>query len=360
VSRLKIGLIAPPWFAVPPKGYGGIEWIVSSLAEGLVRRGHEVTLFASGGTVTSAELVSTYAEPPSEKLGDWPIEAAAVFDAYQQRGRFDIIHDHTLLGLLQGSMAAQPVVHTVHGTVTPVVRALYERTTPNINYVAISANQQATVPRPATVIYNGIELSRFPFSAVPGEYLLFVGRISPEKGILDALEIASRAGKHLVILGKVNEPSEHAYFDAHVRPLLQGGAITYLDQPTHEEKVRLYQGALATLFPIRWEEPFGLVMVESMACGTPVIAFRRGSVPEVIRDGITGVICDTVEEAVAAVPTIGRLRRESCREHVADHFSAERMVSNYEALYRGLSRGLALDRVSMLLPGTIPAPFPAS
>lgn len=349
---LKIALIAPPWFAVPPTGYGGIEWVVSLLAEGLVRRGHDVALFASGGSVTAARLLSTYETPPSEKLGDWPIEAAAILDAYALSDRFDVIHDHTLLGLLAARLAEVPVVHTAHGVITPAVAALYERVSRQVRLVTISASQEAAMPPGCarTVIHNGVDLGQFAFSPGAGDYLLFVGRMSEEKGVITALEIARQAGKRLLVLGKVNEPAERVYFESQVRPRLAAAGAAYVEQPLHSVKVAAYQGALATLFPIHWEEPFGLVMVESMACGTPVIAFRRGSVPEVIRHGVTGEICDSVEEAVAAVARVRQLSRQACRDHACENFSAELMVSRYEALYSQVARGKGAPGPGIVLP----------
>jgi glycosyltransferase involved in cell wall biosynthesis len=183
-------------------------------------------------------------------------------------------------------------------------------------------------------VHNGIDLTHVPMGKTPGDYLLFVGRMSQDKGILDAIEIARGAGERLVVVAKINEPLEQRYFDEHVRPALASIDAEVLDQPSDELKLQLYAGAKATLFPIRWPEPFGLVMIESMAAGTPVIAFRNGSVPEVIRDGETGFICDSVEGAIEAVGRLGEISRERCREHVVTHFSAETAVARHEEVYR--------------------------
>jgi len=342
MDSLRIGLVAPPWFAVPPTGYGGIEWVVSNLAEGLIARGHEVTLFASGGSQTSAELVTTYAVPPSAELGDAYVEAPALIDAYQRWREFDVIHDHTLLGLVAGACLPAAVVHTVHGEVTPKLHRIYEHVGDRVQFVTVSNNQAATMPAecPVTVIHNGVNLARFPFAdRGRGGYLLFVGRMSPEKGILQAIEIARRSGIRLRIMAKVNEPPEKEYFESTVKPALRGVDHELVFAATHDEKVAAYQDALATLFPIAWPEPFGLVMTESMACGTPVIAFRHGSVPEVIADGETGFICEDVAEAVRAVDRVGLIDRRRCRQRVEDHFSAERNVENHERLYRRVAEG---------------------
>jgi glycosyltransferase involved in cell wall biosynthesis len=335
-APLKIALIAPPWFAVPPTGYGGIEWVVSILADGLTARGHEVTLFASGGSRTTARLVSCYEDPPSARLGDWLVETRHTIHAYARASGADIVHDHTLSGLATAAAFPLPVVHTVHGDVNQTLRDYYKDLPPSVHLVSISQSQCRTLPPgiSAHVIHNGIDTALYPFSAKPGEYLLFVGRMNATKGVLDAIEIARRTHRRLLILAKVNEPEEAAYFESTVRPALARANVEVRFQVSHEEKAAAYREAFATLFPIHWEEPFGLVMTESMSAGTPVIAYRRGSVPEVIDHGRTGFICETIDEAVEAVSRVPDLDREACRQHVQTTFSAERNVLGHEALYR--------------------------
>lgn len=338
MNRLRIALVAPPWFAVPPLEYGGIEWVVSLLADGLAAHGHDVTLFASGGSQTRGRLVSTFATPPSAALGDATIEARAVVDAFTRHREFDVIHDHTMLGVLAAAGIDTPVVHTVHNGMSVDRAALYGQLAPRVHYVAISCDQRSVLPDhcETTVIHNGIDCDRYPFAPGEGRHLLFVGRMNPDKGVVDAIEIARRSGRPLVILGKINEAVEYEYFEAVVKPAFAGTDVQFIEHATHEEKVRAYQGAYATLFPIHWREPFGLVMAESMACGTPVIAYRQGSVPEVVVDGKTGFICDSLDEAAASVARAGRLSRSDCRARVTEHFSAERMVSRHERLYERL------------------------
>ncbi len=335
---LRIGLIAPPWFAVPPTGYGGVEWVVSNLAEGLVARGHEVTLFASGGSVTDARLVSTYDTPPSAQIGDWMVEAPAILDAYERWSEFDVIHDHSLLGLLMAAGVPVPAVHTVHGAMIPAVRPIYERVGQRVHMVAVSRHQRTTFPSglSATVIHNTVDATRYPMGGGDGDYLLFVGRICAEKGILDAIEIARRSEKRLMVLAKINEAPEKAYFESVVRPALDGLHWDFLEQPPHDVKARAYADAYATLFPIAWPEPFGLVMVESMAAGTPVIAYRCGAVPEVVADGVNGFICENVDQAVDAVRRVPEIIRADCRQYVVEHFGVEKSVLAHEALYRQL------------------------
>jgi glycosyltransferase involved in cell wall biosynthesis len=338
VQKLRIALIAPPWFAVPPAGYGGIEWVVSNLAEGLVRDGHDVTLFASGGSRTQAGLVSTYGEPPSAQLGDWMVEGAAVAEAYARHDEFDIIHDHSTVGTLCAAGIQTPVVHTVHGLVTPDLARLYSSLRRRLHFIAISNDQRSTLPAEvqSTVLFNGIDTLAYPFDREGGDHLVFVGRINPDKGIMDALAIAERTGKPLMVLAKINESNEREYYDEVVKPALRGRDVEFIEHATHDQKVRAYQGALATLFPIHWREPFGLVMAESMSCGTPVIAFRHGSVPEVIVEGETGFIRDDVDGAVEAVSRAHLLRRDDCRARALMHFSADRMVTRHEQLYASL------------------------
>jgi glycosyltransferase involved in cell wall biosynthesis len=338
LPRLRIGILAPPWFTVPPRGYGGIERVVSYLTEGLCRAGHEVTLFAAGGSRTRAELVSVFDEPPSALLGDPAVEMTHTIQAYQAAGRFDIVHDHTFLGLASGAISSAAVVHTVHGSIPPTMAGLYRAVSPPINLITISNHQKSTLPAgvAARTIYNAVDLSQISFGPEGTGYLLFVGRMTPDKGVLEAIEIARRSGERLVLLAKVNEPPEQRYFEEYVKPALAGLDAELLFQPADEVKWRLYREAKATLFPIQWPEPFGLVMIESMASGTPVIAFRNGSVPEIIRHGETGFVCNSIEEAVEAVQRIGEISRLACRKHVAARFSAEAAVRQHEEVYRDI------------------------
>lgn len=341
MERMRIGLIAPPWFAVPPTGYGGIELVVSYLADGLVERGHDVTLFAAGGSRTTARLECSFAEPPSAKLGNVIVEAEHLVHAYSRWQDFDIIHDHTLVGMIAASSVPTPTVHTIHGPVIPEVAGVYQRAAGNVHLVAISEHQRSTLPGgvDATVIHNGIRPGEFPFSASHGEYLLFVGRINPETGVVQAIEIARRAGMPLVIVCKINEQPEREYWEQCVKPLLGGVDVEVREQPPQEEKLRYYRDAYATLFPIQWPEPFGLVMVESLATGTPVIAFRNGSVPEVIEDGRTGFIVDDVDGAVAALDRVPGIDRRACRDRIELLFSDALNVIRHEDLYRRILGG---------------------
>ena len=295
---MKIAVLSPVWFPVPPSGYGGIEWIVSLLADGLADAGHEVTLFASGDSHTRAELSYTFRRAPSERIGQTFWELQHALGCFKRDGEFDVVHDHTgLMGLALGSLLRTPLVHTVHGPLTGPPGELYEQ----IVRMAPQGAPDLALAQPAPAEAAPALARERPERARPlllpvragtgGDYLLFLGRMSPDKGAHRAVSVALETGLPLKIAGKCAEPAEQEYFDAMVRPHL-GDGREYVGEVSHGEKVELLRAARATLFPIEWEEPFGLVMIESMACGTPVIATRWGAVPEVVEHGRTGIIVD--------------------------------------------------------------------
>jgi len=335
---MRVAVLSPVWFPVPPPGYGGIEWIVSLLADGLADAGHDVSLFASGDSHTRAKLEAFFPTAPSERIGMTFWELQHALNCFSRQDEFDVIHDHTgLMGLAIGSLLETPLVHTVHGPLTGDPGELYERVVkmaPRARLVSLSLNQR--LPKPdlpwLANVPNALDLSVYPYRRERGDYLLFLGRMSPDKGAHRAVTIALESGLPLKIAGKNAEPAEQAYFDALVRPHL-GGEIEYVGEVTHGEKVELLQHARATLFPIEWEEPFGLVMIESMACGTPVIATRWGAVPEVIDHGRTGIIVDDWRDTAAALPAADELDSQTMRQEVVDKFSPERMVADYIAAY---------------------------
>jgi glycosyltransferase involved in cell wall biosynthesis len=336
--RLRIGMVAPVWLAVPPVGYGGIERVVSVLTEGLVAAGHDVTLFAAAGSRTDARLVTPLESPPP--LGD----LASMTDdlvhcstAFLRADEFDIIHDHTGMGPALGALlnGCTPVVHTLHGPWTEPARRLLALTDERVHVVAISRAQRADNPllHCAGVVYNGIDVAAHPFHRVKEDFLVFVGRISAEKRPEVAIEVARRAKLPLVMVIKRTEPAERTYFDEVVAPHL-GHDVVVFDQPPHEVKVDLMGRARALVFPIDWPEPFGLVMTEAMACGTPVITRPLGAAPEIVTDGVTGFLCSTEGEMVDAVAAAAELRPEDCRLRVEKLFSAQAMVAGYESVYR--------------------------
>jgi glycosyltransferase involved in cell wall biosynthesis len=335
---MRIAILAPVWFAVPPTGYGGIEWIVSLLADGLVDADHDVTLFASGDSRTRARLSYVYERAPSEWIGRSFWELRHALNCYERADDFDVINDHSgPPAATIGGAVSTPVVHTVHGPLTGEPGELYEhvsRVAPQVGLISISMNQRA--PRPdlpwIANCPNALDFSLYPCKPHRGEYLLFLGRMSPDKGAHRAIAVAMETGVPLKLAGKLAEPKEKEYFREYVEPHLVDG-IEYLGEVSHGQKVELLQNARATLFPIEWEEPFGLVMIESMACGTPVIATRWGAVPEVIEDGRSGIIVDHYHDMVAALERADALDPIECRHYAEERFAPERMVADYLDAY---------------------------
>lgn len=337
IPRMRIALLAPPWVPVPPPSYGGIEQVVAALGAGLVERGHEVALVAAAGSeLPGAEVVSPLAQLPGiigEPAADWR-HALAGMDALAD---VDVVIDHSgPLGALLTSRLAVPGLHVTHGPLDAVPTEIYEgiaRHFPRLRLVAISEAQRASAPGLpfVGVRHNGLDLGPVPFRARSDGHLAFLGRMSPEKGPADAIRIAKAAGVPLLIGAKCREPAEHEYFARHVEPEL-GPDIVWLGELDAPEKFALLAGARALLFPIAWAEPFGMVMIEAMACGTPVLATARGSVPEVVADGLTGFVRPTPDALVDTVKRIGEIDRRACRRWVAERFSADIMVEGYERL----------------------------
>ncbi|OFW33975.1 MAG: hypothetical protein A2074_06085 [Candidatus Aquicultor primus] len=355
-NKLKIAIVSPPWFPVPPPGYGGIELVVSILAEGLHHRGHDVTLFASGDSVTETRLVSVFDEAPYKLIKENVyLENIHSLAAYEMAREFDIIHDHDgtgsrLLGALVSRLFGIPVLATMHGPANKPSLDYYTSVSDDLHYIAISDAQRsdfigldflATIP-------NAIKLDEYDFSPTSGDYLLFVGRMNEEKGAHIAASVAKKLGRKLIIIGKASEEHEQKYLETMVRPLL-GKDIEYYGEVDLAEKVELYRGAECVLFPIQWPEPFGLVMIESMACGTPVIAIRNGSVPEVIQDGKTGFIVEDEDGMIDAVAHIGEIDRLACRQLVEREYTERTFVERHELAYEkalAQSREQASSRIS--------------
>jgi glycosyltransferase involved in cell wall biosynthesis len=332
---VKIAVLSPVWFPVPPTGYGGIEWVVSLLADGLVEAGHDVTLFASGDSQTKAELAFSYEIAPSEHIGRAEVEIRHALTCFERAGEFDVISDHSgpPAAVIAGAVQT-PTVHTVHGPLLGDPGELYEqvaRVAPRTRLVSISMNQRQPHPDLPWIanIPNALDFSFYPVQPRRGEYLLFLGRLNSDKGAHRAVAAAIQAGLPLKIAGKMREPAEELYFREFIEPHLRPGEIEFLGEVSHGEKVELLQDARATLFPVEWEEPFGLVMIESMACGTPVIATRWGSVPEVIEHGRTGIIVDDYREMAAALAQTDALEPMDLRRAAEERFSKERMVDDY-------------------------------
>jgi glycosyltransferase involved in cell wall biosynthesis len=340
-EALKVAVLSPVWFPVPPTGYGGIELVVSLLADGLVDAGHDVTLFASGDSLTKGKLAYVFERAPSELIGKAIPELRHAMACYTRADEFDVINDHSgIPAAALGGLVDTPVVHTVHGPLdTHEAQDAYRaiaKVAPDVGLISISENQRRPMPDLPWVatIPNAIDLSLYPCKPHRGEYLLFLGRFSPDKGAHRAISVAMELEMPLKLAGKNREPKERQYFAEFVEPHLGRGGIEYLGEVSHGEKVELLQDARATLFPIEWEEPFGLVMVESMACGTPVIATRHGAVPEVIEHGRSGIIVDSYRQMAEALEQADELDPYECRRYVEELFAPERMVNDYVNTYR--------------------------
>jgi glycosyltransferase involved in cell wall biosynthesis len=336
---MRIAQVSPLWERVPPPGYGGIELVVGHLTDELVHRGHDVTLFASGDSQTLAKLKSVV--PQAIRL-DPEIKEPGVYELLQMSNlaeiaqEFDLIHFHTgLVAMAFTPFLKAPVVHTLHGRFTPDNYKLFDRYRDQA-YISISNAQRQDGPKLHYIdtVYNGINLADYPFQAQPDNppYLAFLGRLSPEKGPHLAIEIAQKTGWQLKMAGKI-DAVDRKFYDREIAPLIDGKQIQYLGELSHAEKAQLLGGASATLFPITWPEPFGLVMIESMCTGTPTIGMKMGSVPEVIADGLSGFVCSDLEDAIAAIPKALELDRKACRQYVEENFSIAKMVDGYEAAY---------------------------
>lgn len=336
---MRIAQIILPWIALPPEKYGGTERIVYTLTENLVKRGHDVTLFAAGDSKVSSRL--DYIFPKSFGLQDSvktvlttsfdPLRHVAY--AFSKASQFDIIHSHAqYLGLPFANIVATPTVHTFHRVYQGSVDEMGLLTQfKNENFVSISNSQRDLDLNFVGTVYNGIPLEEYEFSEKTGDYLFWTGRILPKKGILESIKIAKGFGMKLIIAGVVTDGE---FFEKNINPNIDGTNIEYIGEVTQKEMAKLYRGAYATLFPISWREPFGLVMTESMASGTPVVAFSAGAVPEIIENGKTGFIVESEEAAIAVLAKIQNIQRSDCRKRVEENFTVEKMTDGYEKVYK--------------------------
>ena len=345
---LRIAQVAPPLEAVPPGGYGGTERIVDELLHELERRGHEVTLFASGDSTAASRLVPTVerALRPLGRVDDGPPYTIATVDAVLRRASsFDLIHAHLeFAGLILARALTVPVVNTFHGRIDqPWARALLADAPGGL--VAISRDQASSQPQVAwDVVPNGLSLTHAPFREQRSEALCFVGRMAPEKGPADAVRIARAIGRQLRVASKEPAtPEEAAYYDDVFLPEARGADVEELGELNGADRDELFATSYATLMPADWPEPFGLVAIESLACGTPVIALRAGGLPEIVRDGLDGVLGDDLDELVRRLPEVATMDRWAIRASVLDRFSPQRMVDGYEAVYAA-RLGLAAAR----------------
>ncbi len=334
---MRIGLIAPPWVPVPPPAYGGTEVVVDNLARGLAELGHRVRLFTTGDSTCPVDrefLFPTVREP----MGMAVQEAAHVLAAYEALTDVDVIHDHTTIGPLiagRAGVCSVPVVATHHGPFSPENLRIVGEVARTASVVAIS-HAQARLARDipiGAVIHHGIDLDQFRPGPGGGGYLLFIGRMSHDKGVHRAIRVARATRRRLIVASKVREQVEIDYFENEVRPLL-GPDVELLVEPPLEVRLDLMHHAAALLNPISWPEPFGLVMAESLACGTPVIAYPCGAAPEIVDHGRTGFLCRDEDEMLAAVNQVESLDRAECRAAATERFSLQRMACDHVALYR--------------------------
>jgi glycosyltransferase involved in cell wall biosynthesis len=335
---VRIGLIAPPWIPVPPPSYGGTEVVVDNLARGLAARGHDVRLFTVGESTCPVERASFF-DRAVQPTGTTVAEAAHVLAGYEALADCDLIHDHTVVGPLTWARTRHgpPIVTTNHGEFNAMTRLIYKVIGERVAVVAISHSQRSGAPevRTAAVIHHGVDMDVYGYGP-GGDYFLFIGRMNPDKGVADAIRLARRAGRRIIVVSKMWEDVERQYFEHEVRPLL-GPDVELLPETTLEHKVELLQHAAALLNTIKWPEPFGLVMAEALACGTPVVGFPRGAAPEIVDHGTTGYL-DPDEDALLRAP-IESIDRQACRAAARQRFSIERMAREHELLYERVVAG---------------------
>lgn len=338
---MRIGIVAPPWVSVPPARYGGTESVVDRLARGFVTAGHDVLLWTTGDSTCPVPKGWVFERAQGDRMGFDAIELRHLIRGYEAVVGWgaDIVHDHTLIGPIYARRYPDlPVVTTNHGPFDEELTDLYRAVADDVPVIAISHDQasRASGLGIAAVIHHGIDLADHPVGTGAGdergEYVCFLGRMAPEKGARRAALAAKAAGVRLVMAAKMQEPGEHAFYREQVRPLLDDD-ITYIGEVGPEVKVPLLCNAKALVNPIRWPEPFGLVMIEALACGTPVLAFREGSAPELIDDGVTGFLCDDVDELAERLTQLDRLDRHACRAAAEQRFSTERMVADHLVLF---------------------------
>ncbi|AUX25395.1 glycosyl transferase [Sorangium cellulosum] len=334
---MRIAIISTPFIRVPPSGYGGTELFCYELAEGLTARGHEVTLYATGDSVVSGRrraLYPTACWPPA--LEDEANHAAWAISEIAREGGFDVLHLSSPVGILFIRSVRVPVVHTIHHARCDERSRIYARF-PEIMYVAISERQRSLeidLPR-SCVIHHGVSPSRYPPSLGDEGYLAHIGRFAPEKGTHTAVDVAEAAGLPIKLAGRAH-PQDHAYYADEVVPRLRRGGGLELGEVDHDRKISLLRGARGLLCPLEWEEPFGLIAIEAMLCGTPVLGFARGSFPEIVDEGVTGFLAGPgdVERLIAAARGLAHFDRAACARRARERFSAAAMVAKYEALYR--------------------------
>jgi len=336
---VRLAMLSSISWRTPPRAYGPWELVTSLLTEALVARGVDVTLFATRDSVTAGKLDGVaprgYSEDPGLDAKVW--EALHIAHLFERAGEFDLIHNQAdFMPLIFARMTRTPIVTTIHGFSSPRILPVFERYNDRVHYVAISDADRAASLNYAATIHHGIRVEEFPFDAQGGEDLLFFGRIHPDKGAGEAIRAAQATGHRLVMCGLVQD---QGYHEQEVAPFIDGDRVDYCGVVGGEERLRLLGRSRALLHLIGFDEPFGLSVIEAMACGTPPIAYRRGSMPELIEHGVTGFLVDTFEEAVEAIGRLGEIDRARCRRAVEERFTVDRMADAYLALYRRILAG---------------------
>jgi glycosyltransferase involved in cell wall biosynthesis len=337
---VRIGLISTPWTALPPPAYGGIEGVVDGLARGLLAAGHDVLLAAPGDSKCPVPLVPDAPPADVDGMGMTEAEMGHIVRAYEAMHDLDVIHDHTLAGpLYRHRPSAVPIVTTNHGPFRAQLRDIYRMMARDVALIAISHHQASTADAQiARVIHHGIDVEAVPVGDGGGGYACFLGRMNPSKGVREAAIVARQAGVPLRIAAKMQDKGEREYFECAITPLL-GSDVEYLGELNTAEKYELLGGAVALLNPIQWPEPFGLVMIEALAAGTPVVATGCGAAPEIIDDGATGYLRDDTDGLAAGLRDATNLDRERCRHVALSRFSTQRMVTDHLELYTQLVGG---------------------
>ena len=334
---MKVAIISPIAWRTPPRHYGPWERVVSLLAEGLVREGVDVTLYATGDSLTAAKLRSVcqtpYEEDKDRDVKVW--ESLHISEVMEQAGEFDIIHNnYDFLPLTYSGLIKTPMITTIHGFSSAKILPVYKKYNQKTHYVSISnADRNAELDYIRTV-YHGIDIEKFTLNPNPGEYLVYFGRIHPDKGTREAVQVAKKVNMKLIMAGIIQD---EAYYKQYIEPAL-GDDIRYIGSVGPEERDRVLGHAYALLHPIHFNEPFGLSIVEAMACGTPVLAFNRGSMPEIIQNGVNGFIVSDAEEMAAKIAEVKKIPRSACRQTVESRFSQEKMVKEYIGVYQEILR----------------------
>ncbi|MHB1533779.1 MAG: glycosyltransferase family 4 protein [Acidimicrobiales bacterium] len=353
VPPMRIAIVAPPWLSVPPPGYGGTENVLDALARGLQDAGHHVLLCTTGDSTCPVDRTSVFNEAIGVGSGNSVDEIRHVIHAYDALEGVDVVHDHTLVGpLYAAAFPDLPVVTTNHGPFNAELIDLYRVLAQRLPVVAISHHQASTasdVPI-AAVIHHGVKTEDFPVGPGGGGYALFLGRMHPGKAPHRAAHIARQAGFPLRIAAKMSEPAERAYFDAMVRPLL-GDDVTFVGEVDRQAKAELLAGAECLLNPIAWPEPFGMVMIEAMACGTPVITTPFGAAPEIVEDGVVGFVRSDEAGLIQALGRVHEIDRAACRRRVEQHFSVKRMVAKHLAVYERAAAYRSRASLDLRVPG---------